>query len=66
MTIWVLLALPLPFVSAQQNPPDELSQQIRSIEDRIKRIEVGQKEITERQKEILEAIQNLRAWIRSS
>ena len=48
--------------ATSEDPISEILRRVRTIEDRMKKIEVGQQEILEKQEKVLAAIDNVRIW----
>ena len=45
-----------------EDPFSEILQRVRSIEERLKKVEAGQQEMLERQEKTLAAVENVRIW----
>ena len=48
--------------ATSEDPVSEILRRVRTIEDRMKKIEAGQQEISEKQEKILAAVENVRIW----
>ena len=59
----LLSLLSRPALSAPVNEPDELLRRVRSMEERMKKIEANQQEVLDHQQKILAELDNLRIWI---
>ena len=64
ISLFLLLSfLSRPALSAPVNEPDELLRRVRSMEERMKKIEANQQEVLDHQQKILAELDNLRVWI---